>query len=415
MEKNSRVNHNPNMLTLMNFLLSTISRYMSLLVAEHEDSTKYLPLARDYKLFGSQKLSVTCVPLSLRPYKEIPIISKGKTGKIAFGLCRMKAAPPSIDPKLLLAKWVGLALYYSVLVHFGLNTMAFKFTTFLILTPIVKYCFQYDSSQHTRMWFSIISDCIAACFYFWFVPKYLFGPIFAIYPVVATLFLMCMEWTQYLLFDYGTPNAKYVVQMSLNPLDNVLIIVLCSSYYILGTKLDFDAPTQHHSFFVYMVLWIFIDFAFGALHYWSHVNPVLWKYHLKHHRYKLEDLNMFANFYAHIYDTFIMNASFLMTALACAFIGGDTIHFTMDMMFTAVITHNKYCQDHISLPYYFEVDLADLILRRRRMSEYHYLHHKKLDQNFGAVGYVTDSFFQKYLPMFGMGRMKKPPKTVEEM
>jgi len=64
-----------------------------------------------------------------------------------------------------------------------------------------------------------------------------------------------------------------------------------------------------------------------------------------------------------------------------------------DFSLSAGFTHHKYPTHQMTLNWFFEFELIDMIMDRVRLSNYHNAHHNLLDQNFSLYGFVPDSFY----------------------
>jgi len=152
---------------------------------------------------------------------------------------------------------------------------------------------------------------------------------------------------------------------------------------------------------LFLVQLVAFDVVFGVAHYCSHRVPALWKLHKQHHEYQREDLNVFANFFANIYDSLLMNVGFATSALLAVAMGGLSHFFMADLIFGAVRTHQKYVEETMQLCYYFEYDVLDMLFGATRISSFHNLHHEYSSKLYCGLGTLSDDFFVQWVPRVG--------------
>jgi hypothetical protein len=279
-------------------------------------------------------------------------------------------------------KCAFLYSYYSLLDYLGLG-IGFKFWSFIILTPIVKYYYY----QNTKVFItSVIIDFIFGILYYQYV-IYWDGLWIFLYVLIIPVWVLTNEYLQYLFL--GGKDETFVIKFSPNPTDYLLVIIFSLVYIFVGLTLPPNIPITARNFGFWIAMLIMFDFIFGILHYWSHTIPWIRKYHLLHHEYRKEDLNTIANYYADLIDSFLMNVPNIFLGLAHVWFVQNPVGIK-EFFNTAVYTHHKYPTNQLTLIYYFEFELIDMVLGGVRMANYHNAHHKLVDQNFSGWGIFND-------------------------
>lgn len=285
-------------------------------------------------------------------------------------------------------KCAALMAYYSLIDYLGLG-LTYKFVTFHISTPIVKY-FHFNrlmtANDRRHYAVSIIHDFAFSTIWFGiFIPK-LVGPLFWTFPITNAVALVAFEIVQH---RTQYKNTDYEIMTSSNPLDYCLSLLFSVLFYLMSLYIDFDQPPNSISFPVFLVIVFVLDVVFGLLHYATHVVPFLYKKHMVHHQYKKEKLNAFANFYSEFLDAVLMNAGFFPSALFMCWLGRDYVPF-MELTLLAGSTHSRYTDKQMNLMYFFEWDLIDIAFGAPRMASYHAHHHHALTEHFSAFGFISD-------------------------
>ena len=161
-------------------------------------------------------------------------------------------------------------------------------------------------------------------------------------------------------------------------MDFMLAVVLSTTFYWLGTNLDFDRPPDITTFPSFIAVLILSDLAFGILHYYSHTVPYLYKKHMVHHQYKRKNLNGMhqykrknlngmASFHAEFLDSCIMNAGAWLSAAFLGLAVGYNHVAYMDFLYAAALSHVRYSQRQMNLMFFFEFDLFDLVFAKERL------------------------------------------------
>ena len=294
------------------------------------------------------------------------------------------------------AKSCLLMAYYTILERFALNTIDFKFQSFMILTPVVKFWHfnkLQDKKDLTRFIYSIVNDLIHAAIYFKMFVPVLVGIHFAWFPLLLSAVFIIFELLQYkILYNDGSYEILSTGRFE----DNLLSVVMCSAFYVASRGVDFEKTGmgEAYSFVVFLFLVLLFDLTFGWSHYLTHNIPSLWRLHAIHHKYKREKLNAFASFYADIWDSLIMNCSLTVTAFGLV-VGFGRYHTSyMDLIYAAFATHLRYVENQMNLMFFFEWDLIDMALKKNRIASYHAMHHHDSNINFGAYGILSDQVFK---------------------
>jgi len=268
-------------------------------------------------------------------------------------------------------KCVVLFSYYSLLHHFGLG-IEFKFWSFLLLTPIVKYFYFNKLStlpDAQIFFFSVLNDSLFGILYYqYFI--YWESLWLVIFPFLAIFWILCAEYLQYLFL--GSKDETYVIKVSKNPTDFLLLPVIVSTYIFVGLFLPSNLAISPWTFIFWIMSVIFIDGSFGIIHYLSHIYPALRKLHMVHHEYRKEDLNSVATFYADILDSFLTNFPNIIFSIMTVWLSVNPI-VIKEAILNSLFIHHKYPNNQMTLMYYFEFDLIDMIMNRTRLSYYHHV------------------------------------------
>jgi sterol desaturase/sphingolipid hydroxylase (fatty acid hydroxylase superfamily) len=231
-----------------------------------------------------------------------------------------------------------------------------------------------------------------AFFYFHYLLHWT-GYWIAIYPYVLAVWSTGTEFLQYMIL--GDQDEPYVIKLSNNPSDFLLFPIITTAYlsipYFYQYTSEILTPVCIFLWVLYMITG---DLAFGLLHKLCHTHPYLRKLHMVHHEYRREDLNTFANFYSDFIDALFMNVPGMITALQTIMFSTGTMPLK-EITVSLTFVHHKYSNHHMMLGYLFEWDLIDMIMDRVRVSDFHHLHHTLLDQNFSALGFISDEVLIK--------------------
>jgi len=185
-------------------------------------------------------------------------------------------------------------------------------------------------------------------------------------------------------------NETYVIKLSNNPYDFLLFPLAISSNVVMA--IFYENTTEIMTpeiIFLLVLIMMGTDLIFGCLHHFCHNNPYMRKLHMVHHEYRKEDLNTFANFYSEFTDALIMTISGWYDIILIFMLSMGTLPFKEVMMVVGQ-SHHKYANHHMSLYYFFEFELIDMIMDRVRFSSFHNEHHTHLDKNFGIYGVISD-------------------------
>jgi sterol desaturase/sphingolipid hydroxylase (fatty acid hydroxylase superfamily) len=192
----------------------------------------------------------------------------------------------------------------------------------------------------------------------------------------------------------GEKDETYVIKLSNNPSDFFLFPIITSAFVLVA----FYNPNPHIftpvCFLVWALILVTVDFTFGFLHTLCHTHPYLRKLHMVHHEYRREDLNSFATFYSDFTDALFMNTPGMTNAILSVMFSLGPLPLN-EMGISLGHTHHKYPNHQMTLCYFFEFDLIDMIMDRVRLSNYHHLHHHLTDQNFGVYGFISDEILLK--------------------
>jgi len=243
-----------------------------------------------------------------------------------------------------------LLAYYSLLQYLGLG-LEYKFWSFIILSPIVKFFyFQKDSDFIKRYITSLSIEYTYAIFFY----KYLIywdGYWMVVYPFIYVFWLLGTEYLQYMIL--GKPEEKYEIKASNNPTTDFLVLPIVSSvWFLFGITQRPELSFTPWSFVAWVLMMIHADILFGIAHYMSHSVPSIRKLHLVHHEYRKEDLNTMANFYSEIYDTLIMNLTNFTNVILTVYFAQQSVCIK-EILHVATSTHHKYVTNTSHLFYFF--------------------------------------------------------------
>jgi len=213
----------------------------------------------------------------------------------------------------------------------------------------------------------------------------------ALFPFALIFWILGTEYIQYLIL--GSPEEQYVVKLSQNPTDYLLLPIISLSYLFVGLTENPNIPLSAWSFIAWIITIAIADFVFSLTHYTAHTHPSIRKLHLVHHEYRKEDLNTMANFYAEVTDSFIMNSTFFTYGILTVLFSQHTIGLK-EFLMVGGHTHHKYPTNTLTLSYFFEYELIDMILNQVRMSNYHNEHHNHVEKNYGGFGFFSDEFIK---------------------
>lgn len=96
----------------------------------------------------------------------------------------------------------------------------------------------------------------------------------------------------------------------------------------------------------------------------------------------------FANFYAEFTDSLLMNAGFLAPCLLVCWLGRFNV-VLLELVLVGGSTHLRYT-NNMSMMYFFEWDLLDLIFAKPRLVTYHAHHHDTVKEHFSVFNMVSD-------------------------
>jgi len=249
------------------------------------------------------------------------------------------------SPLYFAVKCAFLYSYYSLLDYLGLG-IAFKFWTFIIFTPIVKYFYYHNTKIFLT---SVIHDFIIGTLFYQYM-IYWDGLWIFLYALFIPVWLVITEYLQYLFL--GEKNETFVVKFSPNPTDYLFTIIVAGTYIFVGLTLPPNLPLSAGTFGFWAVILIIIDFMFGFFHYLTHTVPSLRKLHLLHHEYRKEDLNTLANYYADLIDTLLMNIANIVLSFASVWFVQNPV-VIKEIFTTAMHTHHKYPTHQLTFFYFF--------------------------------------------------------------
>jgi len=291
------------------------------------------------------------------------------------------------------SKCVVLFVYYSLLQYFGLG-IEFKLWTFLLFCPIVKYFYFQKTTPKEELLKKFITATIMDVIFGIISYKFFFrleGVWLVLYIPLLAFLLVITEYIQFRIL--GAKDEEYVLKFSPNPLDYSLVPVISLAFFFAGILHNpiqsIDSPW---TFVSWVIIMLISDFVAGFFHFLEHNHPAILKNHLLHHEYRKADLNTVANFYADIIDSTIMSTTFFMYAIILAIFGPHSVGFK-EFSLSAAFTHHKYPTHQMTLNWFFEFELIDMIMNRVRLSNYHNAHHNLVDQNFSVYGFVPDSVY----------------------
>jgi hypothetical protein len=312
------------------------------------------------------------------------------------------AAAGSNSLQYTLVKAGVLMVYHMILEYLGCNTAQFKFISFLVLTPFAK-AIHFNKLRERKdqiQWlYSLVNDGIFAFIFLRLFIPYLQKGYFFLFPALNAAVFIILEMIQHRVMDRDEP---YDILSTGKIQDNLLSIVVSSTFHYMSLHLDFDndGMEKAQAFLVFFFLLVMLDGSFGLSHYATHVVPALWKRHGIHHQYKKERLNAFANFYSDFWDSCIMNSSIFMTGATLCMVFGRYHVSYMDIIYSAGSTHLRYTNKQMNLIYFFEWDLIDMFLGKHRIGNFHAQHHQDSSVNFCAYGIVSDDLIKAMVHPF---------------
>jgi len=268
----------------------------------------------------------------------------------------------------------------------------------MIITPIVKYFYfqkQIPIEKFTKVLItSVLLDAIFAFFYFHYILHWT-GFWLIAYILILSFWQTSNEYLQYLLFR--EPDESYVIKISNNFSDFLNLPIFMVANFYIWTFYKEPADMLNPWGLVYWVgIMLFSELSFGIAHTLCHTHPYLRKLHMIHHEYRREDLNTFANFYADITDSLLMNIVGFINAILTVVFSMSSLTFK-EVGMGLGYTHHKYPTHLMTLGYFFEFEVIDMIMDRVRLCNYHNVHHHLLDRNFGTYGFVSDEVIMKSL------------------
>ena len=288
-----------------------------------------------------------------------------------------------------------LFLYYHALEAVGLG-MPFRFWTFLLVTPIIKFFSTHNKLQswQDRKGFacSVGIDSLLATIYFQFcvfLPRHLFW----LFVFIVAVFHVATEFVEFHIVRKS--DERYKVQISKNPLDFLSIPAIALTYVWSSSVLDFDKYREGFALqwsFLWFIFLVFqADFFFGIFHVMYHKVRLLAIKHTVHHQYQREDLNSFANFYAELTDALSMafGIFFMGNFLTACF--GQSFLTIYELTTLSALTHHRYTRQHMGLFTFWEFDALDMLFKKPRLSCYHNKHHESARSNYSAFGLTPDS------------------------
>jgi hypothetical protein len=295
----------------------------------------------------------------------------------------------------LAGKIAGIYLWHCLLQRYGLLTYEFKFWSFVIVTPIVKY-FTMPISAFTFA-ISCLTDLAMALMYHGLLVT-LTGDWFPMTTFLLGFSILFLELFQYSL----TPGDHYHARFSHNPTDYLLAAVIASIHYAASRFYTWDPTLTPENLLGIYACFLGFEALFGWFHYLEHNIPWLWNHHKVHHEYKAAELCSVANFYASFSDSLMMNSGTMSAALTTVLLGPTRCHWLAltDMIYSAFVSHSKYQKHQMHSVLNFESDCVDLLLGKERISAFHHEHHDKTGSRFGAWGWISDEFYANLMGRF---------------
>eukprot|EP00954_Amorphochlora_amoebiformis_P027987 1389288-Amorphochlora_amoeboformis.AAC.2 len=256
----------------------------------------------------------------------------------------------AVTPRYLWIKIVVLTIYYAILSHFELLSFRARLIAFCLVAPANRVVTQALYTQPSkrmslkRSLFTVIGEITLACIHVYLQTHFIRGYWWLSLILQVSAFILA-EVVQYALFDAKTSN--YVVKMPTSPLDYLLTFVISGTFHWLSMRITFAPFLTAYSFPVFASSLYMFDVAFGALHAYSHCIPWMLKKHMVHHQYRKKDLNAFANFYADIIDSFIMNIGVFVVAAYLAVMRGEHVEMA-EITYAAMHSHLRYATSQVS-------------------------------------------------------------------
>ena len=291
----------------------------------------------------------------------------------------------------------SILLLYGYFLHLNdLLTFENRLKMHLILVPVFKL-FNYYNGNNKRPFlqvlYSVVTDNILAIIIFKFVYTQLTGKYFTLFFPILGFFIIFQELIEFYLF----PEGNYLVKVRNGIMDFTPLPINVMIYYYVSTLLDFKYMSSQYTFGWFIVWMAFSDFFFGIAHVLMHKIEYLWKNsHSIHHEYKLENVNSFANFYSHFFDSIVMSGSFIIPIMCFQIISGINLPYFLiiEGNISAGNAHNKYVSNHITCPFFFEYDLLDQTLSNyfgsKQVSEWHHYHHVKTSKHYTLYGLLNE-------------------------
>lgn len=294
-------------------------------------------------------------------------------------------------------KYVLLFFYGCFLYDNNLIDLETRWKIFLFFVPffkLVNWIIGNNKVSLLQVIYSIFTDVIQGYFLFNYAYINGYGYKLPLTVFVQNIFMMTFERIEFLLFPKGTNNI--IMGAGLDNFGLMLAIVLL--LYLVST-FETNVPNVTNYFFFNQLLYELIaDFSFGSFHYMEHKVKSLWERHRVHHEYKLENVSMWANFYADFYDALTQFGSFVMFP----FFAFQYLEISMFPMYisetiTGLSTHNKYVTNHVASYYFFESEIYDntigKLFGQQNIPEFHAAHHMHPNKYMGGWGYFTDELF----------------------
>jgi len=290
---------------------------------------------------------------------------------------------------------IVLAWHY-LLDTLGLHTADFKFYSFVLAHSLLKIIqFNYlKSSLDKKLYVHSLASDVILCYMLTTYGLWI-GPIFGLVPLIQSISITIMEYTRYKFFE-DTTKVDYVVHISEKISDYTLQPMVALNFALIGYSTTAFHPPRAVHFLGYLLMFLVMDIFFGTTHIISHKNHWLWKKHLIHHKYKREDLDTFANFYAELLDGALMNLAVIILPGIVTLYFHLPPFFMCDLLMSALYTHHKYPDKQAHALWFWEWDVIDIILGRSRISTFHRHHHNFPNEHWSAFGIISnDKVFEK--------------------
>eukprot|EP00954_Amorphochlora_amoebiformis_P030893 1395358-Amorphochlora_amoeboformis.AAC.1 len=278
-----------------------------------------------------------------------------------------------VTVRYLWIKCTVLTIYYAILSHFQLLSFRARLIAFCLVAPanrVITQALYTEPSKRMslkRSVFTVVGEISEACIHVYLQTHFIRGYWWLSLILQVSVSILA-EVVQYALFDRKT--SKYDVKMPTEPLDNLLTVVISGTLHWLSMRITFSSFLTAYSFPLFATSLYIFDLAFGVFHSYSHCIPWMHKKHMVHHQYRKNDLNAFANFYADIIDSFIMNIGFFFVAAYLAVMRGGHVQMA-EITYAGMHTHVRYATSQCHLVFFFEYDMIDLWFKRDRISTFH--------------------------------------------